>query len=181
MSSGPSPDPDFLDRAPISSPPDAEALFDGLSEDLEEFRRLRADVRAAVAAPCPERFRALQQAERAVYARLRALGWCPATETAHARIADTGGSRPRGSAVAAPRSDADWDPARAALALVVHLAAVDHDSGEMVERMEDMGDGGPREVLSAAQRCQALIGDALVIGALDLAVRIGVPDNQLPL
>lgn len=177
MSDNRPPDPDFLERAAAATWTDAAAPFDGLSEALDEYGRVRAEVCGADGQP--QRCVALQRAEQAVHTRLRALGWSPTSEAAETLTAGPGVIGSAG-AVQATCADGSWQPARAALALVNELAAADRASGDLVQRMEAMNGSGCPEVIHSARRCHGLIADALLVGAVELAVRIGIPDSQLP-
>lgn len=169
-------EPDHLDRTPLAAPIDVGAAFDGLGEALDRYR----SVRAAGDGSSPRQQADLRRAEHAVRACLRALGWRPATEDVDTRAAGPG--VPRASTAPADRAcaDPDWQPARAALELVGELAAAESDSGELVERLARADDPRRDDVLGAAQRCHGLVVDALLVGAVELAARIGVPDGQLP-
>jgi hypothetical protein len=70
---------------------------------------------------------------------------------------------------------------RATLALVDQLAVADRDSSALVERLARAGDQGCPGLLAVALHCQGLVTDALLIGAFELAERIGIPTSRLPL
>lgn len=155
-------------------PDGAETAFDRLAKAVDDYRKVRADARSD-GSPDPSRLADLRTAEQAVRDCIRTL--------------DSGASIDNGPAPAAsPGHDpqvafgvADPQLVRATLALVDQLAVADRDSSALVERLIRAGDQGCPGLLRAALHCQGLVTDALLIGAVELADRMGVPASRLPL
>lgn len=73
----------------------------------------------------------------------------------------------------------DCSPAEVARALAESLAAAELDCARLAARLERAGPAALAAV-QAAQRCRVLMADALLLGAVELAVQLGVPDEELP-
>lgn len=174
------PDPDFLSwspaAAPAAPPSVSQNVFEGLTRALEEYRCALTGVQAGGSDRCAEALSLLRQSDRAVRDCLRALGWRPATGDPEPPI-----DRPESAASqAAGDAGGQWQPGPAAAALVEQLAAADRDSRVLCERIQASDDPGRAGIVRAARRCHFLIADALLLGAVELAARLGIPDTELP-
>lgn len=172
------PDPDFLAWPPPVPPSAVGSPLDSLGEALDACLRAIADVRASGADPGPRRLAGLRQAEQTVHECLRSRGWCSGTAGPESRVPD---KRSPGTLAGRAGTDLNRLPSQTASALVDMLAIADRDCGELVERIGRADDPSCAGLLRPAQRCRGLIADALLVGAVELAVRMGVSDRQLPL
>jgi hypothetical protein len=165
-------DPHFLDWSPENGAAAVVPAFDGLGAAVDEYRRVYAAARAAGSDSDGKGLADLREAEQAVARCLRALGWRPAGE--QEPDGQAGGVRPQASGP-------DAQLTQSTLALVDQLAAADRASGALVERLAEGDDPDGAEVLRAARHCHGLVVDALMLGAVGLADRLGIPDSDLPL